>query len=602
MQAPRSTTLRHLAVLVGISVVASYLGLTTHGLTNWQEAMRALVAREMHATQEWFLPTVHNTPYLAKPPMIYWAQLGLAKLTGTEPAIWQLRLTVALAGTASVILAYLAARSLASTPRGTGVPPVDAPTRDREEADNNHAARVAFWSAASLATGVLFVRSTRIGELDMLMVPFVIGAVWALAEAWRSGARTGKTHLRAIAAATACTACASLTKGPPALLAIAAGSYGAMLLSAAFSRDATQSATHRPAALAITSAVISVALIAPLIWLRASDVADLSTGVGLGLFCALAVGIAIAVARFITRPTRARTLLSAFMRTHPVLIIIAGLAPLWLWKQAVNARLDARSDIAAPEDFIATAAGNEAADNLRVLVLSSPLDNLEAASFGVGLGSVAAVVAIVWLIQDKPRLGTLGFVAIAWAVLGVALFSALGKGVGRYLTPVWPGIALLGGMWLAAGLRDLPWRRTLAIACSVAVAVLAVAQGAWYGLGRELRSPDRSPGALVRDLAQHTEPGFDHLIAIDMWHPAIDHAAGQLVEPYFLQGPETGFSFGRPEPASALVSRIQASGPVIALIRADRHPLLPEQTPRPIDALREAIPNVVATPIDSLPP
>jgi len=86
-------------VLLSALCWALYLpGLTAHGLMNWQEGQRALVAREMQARGEWLVPTAHGRPYLAKPPMIYWCELGLAELRGARCGEFELRATVALFG------------------------------------------------------------------------------------------------------------------------------------------------------------------------------------------------------------------------------------------------------------------------------------------------------------------------------------------------------------------------------------------------------------------------------------------------------------------------------------------------------------------------
>ena len=69
----------HVLALIAICAVTYFLGLATHGLTNWQEGQRALVAREMQQRSEWIVPTINGEPYLAKPPMIYWCQLVSAR-------------------------------------------------------------------------------------------------------------------------------------------------------------------------------------------------------------------------------------------------------------------------------------------------------------------------------------------------------------------------------------------------------------------------------------------------------------------------------------------------------------------------------------------
>src|SRR5207248_897606 len=104
-------------------------GLTTQGLANWQESQRALVAREMQSRGEWIVPTVEGRPYLAKPPMIYWCQIAIARARGAVSGEFELRLTVALAGWAGVLATYLVGRRMLAARAGVlgpdpGVGPV----------------------------------------------------------------------------------------------------------------------------------------------------------------------------------------------------------------------------------------------------------------------------------------------------------------------------------------------------------------------------------------------------------------------------------------------------------------------------------------------
>src|SRR5687768_2218011 len=103
------TPFLHLLLLTAVCGLTYLPGLTAHGLTNWQEAQRALVAREMQSRGEWIVPTVNDRPYLAKPPMIYWWQLAIAKARGAQSGEFELRLTVALAGWLGVVALYLVA-------------------------------------------------------------------------------------------------------------------------------------------------------------------------------------------------------------------------------------------------------------------------------------------------------------------------------------------------------------------------------------------------------------------------------------------------------------------------------------------------------------
>jgi len=502
-----------LLLLGSMCAVLFFLWPTTHGLTNWQEGIRALAASDMDQRGTWITPTVHGEPYLAKPPMVYWLQLALAKATGSPVSVLHLRLVVALAATLGVALTYLAGRRIFRDPT------LDASLAEGANGSTAWADHAAFWSAAMLATGILYVRSGRIGELDILLVPFVVGGAWAGFEAWRSHLIHKRTNWLAVAALMLCAAGATLTKGPP----------GAMVL--------------------FFASCMGPAL---------QQLAVLVRAPGVGPF---------------------KELFVAWSRMHPVGLAIVAVGSLWGWGKLVA------NDIGA--DAVRTAAGAEAADNLRFFVADAPLNNLEASSYGVGLGSIAAIIALIWLIKDRPKLPVGAWVIAAWLGLTMIAMSVLGKGVPRYLTPVWPAIALLGGMWLATAIRDLRIGLVLVRITGALVVILAIGQGVWYGIGREHYSPQRSPRDLIAQLLEMPNIDADDLVAIDFWHPAVDVYAGQLVEPYMLCGPETSFTIGTSAPLESLRSRV-ADGPVVALIRESQPPNSPanRDLPPPIDLLR----------------
>ncbi len=507
---PRRVT-TDLLKLGALCAVLFFIWPTAHGLTNWQEGIRALVAIEMDQRGAWITPTVHGEPYLAKPPMVYWLTRALAVVTGTSVSILHLRMVVALAATLGVVLTYLAGRRLLRDELLAG--PDDPPnaTGSRPWAD-----AAAFWAAAMLATGILYARSGRIGELDIILVPFVVAGAWAGHAAWQSHRERRRTHWPAIATLLACAAGASLTKGPP----------GAMVL----------------------------------------------------LFASCMGPLLQQAARFVRTPGIApfKELLFAWSRMHPVGLVLVALGSLWGWGKLVA------RDIGA--DAVAQAAGAEAADNLRLFVAEAPLNNLEASAYGVGLGSICAIIAMVWLIKDRPRLPVGAWSIAAWLGLSLIAMSVLGKGVPRYLTPVWPAIALIGGMWLASAIRDLRAGPKLARVAGTIVVLLAIGQGLWYGIGREITHPERSPKHLITELKPMLTTEQAELVAIDFWHPAVDVYAGRFVEPYMLCGPETHFTIGQSRPIDQLRARA-TSGPVIALMRSQQPPELAELAP-PIDLLR----------------
>jgi 4-amino-4-deoxy-L-arabinose transferase-like glycosyltransferase len=502
-------TRRDLLALAALCALTYFFGLTTHGLTNWQEAQRALVARDMHARGEWLVPTINGRPYLAKPPMFYWTQLAIAKLRGGEPAEFDLRLTVALAGLAGVIATYFVARRLFR--HG------ESPTIRSPDVDESSSRAAALWSALFLATGILYVRSSRIGELDILLVPFVVIAVGGIAAAWRSHLERRRAALVPLVIATLAATGAVMTKGPPGFAVIAFAGYGGIALHYAFEPEPASRA--KGGAPAIGVALIGIAGAAVAIW-RSPRIADVPGALLMGLLCA---ALAAAFLRLV-EPGRLTACLRAYARTHPIAVLGIPLLFLWLWGRALAARIGADAAMAL--------AAEEAGDNLRLFAAAAPLKNIEALSYGVGLGSLAAIGAVAWLAWARPRLRPQWFILLAWVGLGLAIFSLAGKGVARYLTPLWPGVAMLGGFFIATRLRDSrnPGLQRLALAAGVIL--LGVVQGWWYAGGREQFYPERSPRAFMGELlSQSIEVDPAHLATFEFRHPAIDYYARHPVQP-----------------------------------------------------------------------
>ena len=506
--------LAHLVLLTLLCAAVYGLGLTSHGLTNWQEAQRALVAREMQVRGEWIVPTVDGRPYLAKPPMIYWCQLALAALRGTETGDFELRLTVALAGWLGVVATYVVARRmLGPTP--------------------------AWWASLFLATGFLYARSSRIGELDILLAPFTVAAVGAIWAGWATHREMGKTNLRAAVVAALAATGAMLTKGPPGLLAIALAGYGGMAVWEAWNHE--RGAPRISGPVRWTVALLTGLAFAGAAWWSWRDEPWSGTDIA-GVFILFLVGT-VAGATLVRLADLARlgALFKVYSRTHPIGVLGVPVLALWGWGRIVTARIG--------PDRVADAVRAEAADNLRMFVPESPVNNLEAMAFGVGLGSVLALGSLACLVWKRPKLTREMAVMLAWVVGGFIAFSVLGKGVARYLTPLWPGIALLGGWTIASWMSSArkPWR--LAGWAYASVACLAVGEAFWYGWAREHSSGStirawlgqrpgdepgfsaRSPRAMMRELASLPEPTRrDRLVMFEFETPAVDVYAGFPVE------------------------------------------------------------------------
>jgi 4-amino-4-deoxy-L-arabinose transferase-like glycosyltransferase len=460
---PRSL-LRDLLLLTALCWATYLPGLTSRGLWNWQEAQRAVVAREMQDRDQWLVPTYNGRPYLVKPPLIYWFQLEIASWTSARTGEFQLRLTAAMAGWLGVIATYLVARRLVA-PGATET----AGLRDTEDTCGPAwAEHAAWWAALFLATGILYVRSSRTGEIDILLVAPTVVAIGLIARAWRSHLDQGRMDIPAAAGAALAATVAVFAKGPPALLTIGLAAYGGIALWALCSREAA------------------------------------SPGDGLR--------------------TRLLACWLSYTRTHPVGVLALGAAVFWLWLRAAHARAGAAA--------VFVTAAEEADDNLRLFVASAPVRYLGALSYGAGLGSLAALAAVVWLLRDRPPVRRGWFIVIAWVGLGVLAFSLLTKGVPRYLTPVWPGVAILGGMWFASLLRDTRRRVRLARAAGAAVLLLAGAQGLWYGWLADRYQGDRSPREFIQELlAPPAAVDPSRLATFEFRTPALDYYAGQYIEP-----------------------------------------------------------------------
>lgn len=611
--ARRVTWLCDLSLLTLLCAFIYGLGLTTHGLTNWQESQRALVVQEMHARGDWLVPTINNQPYLAKPPWFYWTQLALNKLIGGTPGELELRLSVAIGGTLGVLATYVVARRLA---RDWSRAPWSGQRNglighDRDS--DRYTRLVGVWSALMLATGILYTRSSRIGELDIWIVPFVVIAIGAIHAAWRAHVDRATTSFAAVGLAVVAAIGAALAKGPPAVLPIATGAYGAIALWAAYSDRASIPRNIAPERADSNSVAAIFAFVSclPVTAFTAAhaDKLALDRVVGTLIIAALAAFLGFTLGR-LTNPARGWACFRAYSRTHPVAVLGMPIAVLFGWGKLVGMRI-------GPENAAAWAQ-KEAEDNLQVLVAVSPIKNLEAASYGVGLASIFAIVGLIWLWRAKPRMTLGAWIALAWVALSFAGYSMLGKGIARYMTPVWPGMAILAGMVVASLITErasfFPRRAKsghlrLCTVLAVIVAALAIGQSYWYGLGRELKMSQRSPRAVMRELldpANAARWGVERtrIGSYEFWTAATSVYAGTRVHPVgdiFIRDKTAG---GAPMSLDDLRASIQKDGPWTLFIR-ERQPNDPERVRRgmdpdwmrpAIDRLREA--GFVVTPLD----
>lgn len=535
--AARTRLVVHLVALLVVSIGAYCFGLTDHGLTNTQESLRLIAAREMQASGEWIVPTRLGEPYVAKPPLMYWLMIGLAEFRGEQVGLFELRAVVAMGGVLGVLATYLAGLLLMRQPP------------DSERAD--HAQDIAFWAALGLAGGVLYTRSSRIGELDILMVPAVTLAMALSARAWVLGTDHRRVWWTGIVGAAVCTVLAALTKGPIPIALIAVGVCGAAIVEAVRMPAPVRPGWRTAARIVASLAAVSTAFVS------AQRVTGPSDWLGVGVFAVAAWAVGFGLVRA-CEPARFTRWSRSLWWTQPWIVLGAGAGALWWWLWAVQQRVGAET--------LDRLKADEVRENLNILLPQSPVRNLEFMAYGVGAASVAALAAIAWIVRDKPTITRSRLVVLAWMIGGLVLFSAFGKGVARYLTPLWPAIALVGAWWFVAamwtGLNPARARRWELVA-AVVLGASIVGQAWWYGEGRDRFASERSPRDFARALLDeaHADPsrvgtyGFS-TPALDLYHNLPTH--DRVGVPFWTNG-QARDAWARP--VRRLAGRLKAEGP-----------------------------------------
>ncbi len=544
-----------LAVLTALCVPLYALFPTNFGLRDTQESLRVLAAWEMAASGDWMVPTIHGQVYVAKPPLIYWCQLWLNTLRGGEPIDGlEIRLTAALAGWLGVIATYLLVRQLL----GARSPP--------QRADPDcvpWASSVAWWAALFLAVGPVYVRESRVGHIDTLLVPPTVIGVWGIASAWRAQRQENRTHWAAIGVAVLAATVAILTKGPPGMAAMAAAGYGGIALHAAWG-DARLGAP--PRRLIFAGSLLCGIALAGLAWVNSTEALTVKTLVGTAVIFVAGFGVFWTVAR-LANAERLRLLWAGLRRTHPWLVLGLPLIALWGWAEIVFGRVGetAFQYRGAGADLFQLRGSNVALVQLNVLMPYAPFNYLELLGYGLGLGSIAAIAAVVWMVKDRPRIEPSWWIVLAWALITFLVFALLSRGTRRYVMFMWPAVATLGAMWFVSALRDRRAGRSLAIAAYAIVLVSGVGLGWWYSIGREIFMAHHSPRALVEELIDRgADPA--RIATLDFFEPAADVYAGHLVRFFVISDSAEGAYPHKPVPIEALVEELEASGCTYTLL------------------------------------
>lgn len=178
------TRIRPIALLLVLLLPAALL-YPTRGylLLEPDEGRYAQIAKEMHASGSWVVPTLQGEPYLDKPPLMYWFVSASYSAFGVTAAA--ARLVPAICVHLTVLLVYLIGR------RSVGE-------------------RAAFWAAILLAVSPGFVGIARLLLLDGLLTLCVTASVLCGFEAVRTGRLLWGWWL----ASAVCSGLGFLTKGP----------------------------------------------------------------------------------------------------------------------------------------------------------------------------------------------------------------------------------------------------------------------------------------------------------------------------------------------------------------------------------------------------
>lgn len=196
---------RH-ALLVFLLALAAVLHLASAGwsdLYDGTEGQFAGGAREMLETRQWLVPTNNNVPQLQTPPLVYWLIVLSYKIFGVSVAA--ARAPIAIAMIVSVALTFLIGERLVNYWRGFA------------------AGLIYLCSAGAFLPG-------RVVTPDAVFAAFMAGAIFCAVCGYQ------RRHLRRawFAGVWLCAALACLSKGPAALLYLAA----LFVLLAIFFREA----------------------------------------------------------------------------------------------------------------------------------------------------------------------------------------------------------------------------------------------------------------------------------------------------------------------------------------------------------------------------
>jgi 4-amino-4-deoxy-L-arabinose transferase-like glycosyltransferase len=221
----QSTAARVLFLLL-LSSVTIFFELGRMDVTTENEGQRTAPPKHMLRTGDFVVPELNGRPYLAKPPLLYWATAGVYAATGVQNELTG-RLVTATAGVILVLAVYLILRRKAG-----------------EE--------VGFFTALAVACAPYCIERSRFAELDQPLLLFTFLTICALHTSWTScGLRKwGMTLLAGVLLAAA-----TMLKGPVPYLFVGAA-YVAFVLTRDTAIDDRASSAFRAMGWTILLAIL----------------------------------------------------------------------------------------------------------------------------------------------------------------------------------------------------------------------------------------------------------------------------------------------------------------------------------------------------------
>jgi 4-amino-4-deoxy-L-arabinose transferase-like glycosyltransferase len=393
---------------IGASTLLAGLG--SSRLLDRDEPRNARCTIEMLEANDWVVPRFNNQLRTHKPILLYWAQMVSYRLAGTNS--WGARLPSAIAALATVMLLGLWTRLLAGPSIG-------------------------FWSAAVLATSLLFVIAGRAATPDALLILFATAGLLCMAMAMMHQ-REGTNRPAWFWLAYASWGVAMLAKGPvglilPLAVALAWDWIERIRLSLAIDRLSTTGSLHA-----------SALQLARLAWGNGWSTLQMAR-LPSGLLIALAVATPWYL--WVGYRTEGRWL-SGFFLEHNLGRAVAAMeghqGGLWFYPATLLAGIFPWSLFLLPIGW-----------------------------------------SVVWGWKDRSRTGSMVRLGTVWLLLYGAAFSLAATKLPSYLTPAYPGVACIVGVAMARWTRgewNVPrWLDPVAIAL-LSLAGIAISAAAAYAL------------------------------------------------------------------------------------------------------------------------